>query len=170
MSRAINISNYISDVTTAVSLLSVLVALFFTTFKTPLGLALRMVGENPLAVEAQGLSVLFLRTLAVCSGSAMMAVGGAFLTLSAFDAKFDGVTANAAITLNLKNYGLEPGCNADMVVLQAGSRLEAIRLRPARLFVIRRGRVISRMPASAATLDLGCKEIKVDFCPQASQA
>ncbi|WP_202944670.1 ABC transporter permease [Desulforapulum autotrophicum] len=33
MSRAINISNYIADVTTAVSLLSVLVALFLTTYR-----------------------------------------------------------------------------------------------------------------------------------------
>ncbi len=33
MSRAINISNYIADVTTAVSLLSVLVALFFTKYR-----------------------------------------------------------------------------------------------------------------------------------------
>jgi ABC-type uncharacterized transport system permease subunit len=60
-------------------------------FKTPLGLALRMVGENPLAVEAQGLSVFFLRTLAVCAGSALMAVGGAFLTMSAFDAYYIGM-------------------------------------------------------------------------------
>lgn len=37
MSRAINISNYIADVTTAVSLLSVLVALFFTTYRIKRG-------------------------------------------------------------------------------------------------------------------------------------
>ncbi len=63
----------------------------FVLFKTPLGLALRMVGENPLAVESQGLNVFLLRTLAVCAGSAMMAVGGAFLTLSAFDAYYIGM-------------------------------------------------------------------------------
>jgi ABC-type uncharacterized transport system permease subunit len=63
----------------------------FILFKTPLGLALRMVGENPMAVEAQGLSVFFLRTLALCCGSAMMAVGGAFLTMSAFDAYYIGM-------------------------------------------------------------------------------
>ena len=70
---------------------AVVVMVAFVLFKTPLGLALRMVGENPLAVEAQGLNVFLLRTLAVCSGSAMMAVGGAFLTLSAFDAYYIGM-------------------------------------------------------------------------------
>lgn len=63
----------------------------YVFYKTPLGLALGMVGENPSAVEAQGLSVFALRTLAVCTGSAMMAVGGAFLTLSAFDAYYIGM-------------------------------------------------------------------------------
>jgi ABC-type uncharacterized transport system permease subunit len=56
--------------------------------RTPLGLALRAVGENPAAVEAQGLSVYALRTGAVVAGSALMGIGGAFLTLSAFNAFF----------------------------------------------------------------------------------
>jgi simple sugar transport system permease protein len=57
-------------------------------FRTPLGLALRAVGENPAAVEAQGLSVVALRMGAVIVGSGLMAVGGAFLTLSAFNSFF----------------------------------------------------------------------------------
>jgi simple sugar transport system permease protein len=56
--------------------------------RTPLGLALRAVGENPAAVEAQGLSVTGLRIGAVVAGSALMGIGGAFLTLSAFNAFF----------------------------------------------------------------------------------
>ncbi len=56
--------------------------------RTPLGLALRAVGENPAAVEAQGLSVTGLRMGAVVAGSALMGIGGAFLTLSAFNAFF----------------------------------------------------------------------------------
>jgi simple sugar transport system permease protein len=63
----------------------------YILLRTPLGLALRMVGENPLAAEAQGLSVLGLRTGAVMAGSALMAVGGAFLTLAAFDAYYIGM-------------------------------------------------------------------------------
>jgi simple sugar transport system permease protein len=57
-------------------------------YRTPLGLALRAVGENPAAVEGQGLSVAGLRTGAVVAGSALMGVAGAFLTLSAFNAFF----------------------------------------------------------------------------------
>ncbi|GJD51490.1 putative riboflavin import permease protein RfuD [Methylobacterium crusticola] len=56
--------------------------------RTPLGLALRAVGENPAAVEAQGIDVHRLRAGAVVAGSALMALGGAFLTLSAFNAFF----------------------------------------------------------------------------------
>jgi simple sugar transport system permease protein len=56
--------------------------------RTPLGLAIRTVGENPAAAEAQGLDVYALRIGAVMAGSALMAIGGAFLTLSAFNAFF----------------------------------------------------------------------------------
>ena len=55
---------------------------------TPLGLALRAAGENPAAVEAQGLDVYGLRIGALMAGSALMAMGGAFLTMSAFNAFF----------------------------------------------------------------------------------
>ena len=57
-------------------------------YRTPAGLALRMAGESPAAVEAQGISVARVRTAAVVAGSALMGVAGAFLTLSAFDAFF----------------------------------------------------------------------------------
>jgi simple sugar transport system permease protein len=46
------------------------------------------VGEQPQAVEAQGLSVHGLRLGAVVAGSGLMAMGGAFLTLSAFNSFF----------------------------------------------------------------------------------
>lgn len=57
-------------------------------YRTPLGLAVRAAGENPAAVAAQGLSVTAIRMGAVCVGSGLMAVGGAFLTMSAFDSFF----------------------------------------------------------------------------------
>ncbi|KKB81123.1 ABC transporter permease [Devosia soli] len=60
-------------------------------YRTPLGLAIRAVGDNPASVEAQGLSVVGLRVGAVVVGSALMALGGAFLTMSAFDAFFFGM-------------------------------------------------------------------------------
>ena len=57
-------------------------------YRTPLGLAVRAAGENPSAVEAQGISVTAIRMGAVMAGSALMAVGGAFLTMSAFNSFF----------------------------------------------------------------------------------
>jgi general nucleoside transport system permease protein len=57
-------------------------------YRTPLGLAVRAAGENPAAVEAQGLSVTAIRIGAVMAGSALMAIGGAFLTMSAFNSFF----------------------------------------------------------------------------------
>lgn len=57
-------------------------------FRTPLGLAVRAAGENPQAVAAQGLSVTGIRIGAVMVGSGLMAVGGAFLTMSAFNSFF----------------------------------------------------------------------------------
>ena len=57
-------------------------------YRTPLGLAVRMVGENPAAAEGQGLNVNAIRTGAIVAGSALMGVAGAFLTLSAFNAFF----------------------------------------------------------------------------------
>ncbi len=60
----------------------------FVLYRTPLGLAVRMVGENPAAAEAQGIDVVRVRVGAVMAGSALMAIGGAFLTMSAFNAFF----------------------------------------------------------------------------------
>ena len=64
---------------------------FFVLYKMPIGLTIRMAGENPVANEAQGINVLLIRTGAVMAGSALMAIGGAFLTMSAFDAFYFGM-------------------------------------------------------------------------------
>lgn len=71
---------YVALATTAV--------LAYTLYRTPLGLAVRTVGENPHAVEAQGISVTSLRIGAVVAGSALMGIGGCYLTLSAFNSFF----------------------------------------------------------------------------------
>ena len=57
-------------------------------YRTPVGLAVRMVGENPAAAEGQGLNVNAVRIGAIVAGSALMGVAGSFLTLSAFNAFF----------------------------------------------------------------------------------
>ena len=51
----------------------------------------------------------------------------------------DVITANAARTLRLSQYGLEPGCRADLVVLPVNAMHEAFRTRPAPLAVLKRG-------------------------------
>ena len=76
---------------------------------------------------------------------------------------FMAVTQTPARILGLEGYGLEPGCNADLVILDAGSTIEAIRLRAARRYVIRRGRIVSRSPAAHAALDLPGRPAQVDF-------
>ncbi|MDP2367983.1 ABC transporter permease [Rhodoferax sp.] len=60
----------------------------YTLYRTPLGLAVRMVGESPQAAEGQGISIAVVRTGAIVVGSAFMGVAGSFLTLSAFNAFF----------------------------------------------------------------------------------
>jgi len=80
-------------------------------------------------------------------------------TLSVFDA----VTTNAARALHLEGYGLEPGCHADMVILQACDAIEAIRLRANRLFVIRRGQVLASAPELLTEVTLGDEVNSVGF-------
>jgi cytosine deaminase len=75
---------------------------------------------------------------------------------------FDAVTANPARIMHLDGYGLEVGCNADMVVLQAHDPIEAIRLRARRLFVIRRGKVIAETPAAKTNLSLDGRRGRLD--------
>ncbi|MBP6850665.1 MAG: amidohydrolase family protein [Rhodoferax sp.] len=67
---------------------------------------------------------------------------------------FDAVTLNPARILGLEGYGLQAGCHADFVVLQARDPIEAIRLRATRLQVYRRGKLLAATPAATAALHL----------------
>ena len=67
---------------------------------------------------------------------------------------FRAVTEIPAAILGLESYGLEKGCNADLVILQAADPIEALRLKATRLFVIRRGRIISSSATVEAELNL----------------
>jgi cytosine deaminase len=80
---------------------------------------------------------------------------------------FDAVTVNAARVLGLQGYGLEPGCRADFVLLQARSPAEAIRLRAPRLLVVRGGRVLAHAPRQETTLSLAGRPERVDFTRRA---
>ncbi len=67
---------------------------------------------------------------------------------------FDMVTHQNAAIMGLPDYGLHVGANASLVILDAASPIEALRLRPARLCVVSKGRVISRTSRMDATLSL----------------
>ena len=82
---------------------------------------------------------------------------------AAMRACFDAVTAAPAAILGLEGYGLAPGRRADLVLLQARDPVEAIRLRAARLAVVRAGKVVATSPPARATLDLPGRPATVDW-------
>ena len=75
---------------------------------------------------------------------------------------FDAVTTNSAKIMGLEGYGLKKGCKANMVILQANDRIDAIRLRANRLSVIRAGKIISSSEPFVAELDLPGRPKKLD--------
>ncbi len=75
---------------------------------------------------------------------------------------FEALTVNSARTMGLQGYGLDKGCNADLVVLQARDAAEALRLKPVRLAVVKRGRVIARTAPRVADLFLDGRPAQVD--------
>ena len=68
--------------------------------------------------------------------------------------------------LGLQRYGIVPGNRADVVLLQARSAVEALRLRAPRLLVVRGGEVIARSPHQATALHLAGRPARVDFTRQ----
>lgn len=76
---------------------------------------------------------------------------------------FAAVTETPARILGLEGYGIAPGCRADLVLLQAGDPIEALRLRATRLTVLRAGKVVSTMAPATAALSLPGRPATVDF-------
>ncbi len=76
---------------------------------------------------------------------------------------FDAVTTRPAGILHLDGYGLEPGCHADFVLLQAQDPIEAIRLRATRLAVYRRGKRVAQTPPATASLFLEGRPAETSF-------
>ncbi|MDE0113749.1 MAG: amidohydrolase family protein [Albidovulum sp.] len=67
---------------------------------------------------------------------------------------FEMVTADNAAILHLENYGLNPGCQASFVVLDANDPAEAVRLRAERILVVAKGNVVFRNPKLTPELSL----------------
>ena len=87
---------------------------------------------------------------------------GQMTSRAAMRATFDAITVNSARAMGLDGYGLEVGCHADFVILQARDPVEAIRLRATRVAVVRRGRVISRTAPIYSELTLAGRPAFVD--------
>lgn len=78
---------------TYLALLVVVPLAWWTLYYTNFGLQLRVVGENPEAADAAGVSVFRVRYVALVVGGALMAVGGAFLSLAQLGAFTPGIIA-----------------------------------------------------------------------------
>lgn len=80
-------------VLTYVAFLIVVPFVWWLLYRTNFGLEIRAVGENPEAADAAGVSVFRTRYLAIVIGAALMAVGGAFLSLAQLGAFSPGIIA-----------------------------------------------------------------------------
>ncbi|WP_342117799.1 amidohydrolase family protein [Pseudoduganella sp. OTU4001] len=76
---------------------------------------------------------------------------------------FEAVTSAPARILGLEGYGLQPGCHADLVLLDAADPVEAIRLRAARRLVLRRGQVVAESAPARVRLAVPGRPGQVDF-------
>ncbi|MEP1535463.1 MAG: ABC transporter permease [Paracoccaceae bacterium] len=128
----------------------------FVLYRTPLGLAVRAAGENPSAVAAQGLSVTAIRMGAVMVGSGFMAVGGAFLTMSAFDSFFfEMVNGRGWICIALVVFGAwRPGKALLGAILFAAFDALQIRLQQTEIGVLIPYQVFLMMPYVLSILAL----------------
>ena len=79
---------------------------------------------------------------------------------------FDAVTTNAAKVMHLQGYGLEAGCDASFVLLQARDPVEAIRLRATRLKVWRKGVLVAETPTATARLHMDGRARETSFMPE----
>lgn len=75
---------------------------------------------------------------------------------------FELVTSGPASIMHLEGYGLDIGCKADMVLLQAADPIEAIRLKATRLAVIKAGKVIASAPPRGSALNLPGRPASID--------
>jgi len=73
------------------------------------------------------------------------------------------VTSAPAAALGLESYGLEVGMPANLVVFEAPSEFDAIRLVPRRRLVLRRGRVVARTEPPRTFVTWNGAEEFVDF-------
>jgi general nucleoside transport system permease protein len=78
-------------ITYAVLLIVPLISWFL--YKTPQGLTLRVIGENPRAVDTKGINIYRYQLLAILFGCMMASIGGAFLTLGSSGMFVPGISS-----------------------------------------------------------------------------
>ncbi|MDW7660887.1 MAG: cytosine deaminase [Bacillota bacterium] len=76
----------------------------------------------------------------------------------------DMITDNSAKTMNLaEGYGIKVGNQADIIILDATSEFDAIRLMSECLFVIRKGNIVSETQPATRLLNFGGEVRNIDF-------
>lgn len=86
--------NYYNSISLASILAIAIVPLcWYVMYKTPFGLRLRAVGENPAAADAAGVSVLRMRYTGVILSGVLAAAGGAYLSIGQSSLFTRGMTA-----------------------------------------------------------------------------
>ena len=78
---------------------------------------------------------------------------------------FDMITVNGARALALSDYGLEPGCRANLVLFDAATESDAIRLMAPRRLVIRDGTIVARTEPARTVVNWEGRDEPVDFMP-----
>jgi cytosine deaminase len=79
---------------------------------------------------------------------------------------YETVTTRAARTLNVADrYGVEAGKPANLIVLDAATPHEALRLTPARLYVVKDGRIVAETAPSQSHIVRAGKREEVRFAP-----
>ena len=73
------------------------------------------------------------------------------------------ITVNPAAALGVPDYGLRPGCEADLVVFDAPSEADALRLVAPRTLVLRGGQVVARATPAQRTVVWDGVEEEVTF-------
>lgn len=91
---------------TYVAFLLLAPAAWWVLARTPLGLSIRAVGENPEAADVAGIDVYRIRTIALMLGGASMAVGGAVITLAMLGTfTFDIIAGRGWVCIALVIFG-----------------------------------------------------------------
>lgn len=76
---------------------------------------------------------------------------------------FDAVTIHATKVMHLTGYGLDVGCGASFVRLQARDPIEAIRLRANRLKVWKKGMLLAETPDLVTHLTVADRPARIVF-------